>query len=152
VNFADGLFKLTTMTGSPVYMAPGKTGYASSIQILSKVTSFSPLALVEVAMGFPYGAPCDVYSFAILFWQMYTCKQPFLLYRMTQMKERVWSGEHKRPKVEEDWPISIIGFLHAAWSHDVQERPSFQQINNLLEEECVGVVDEYDTSVELLGR
>jgi len=68
------------------------------------------------------------------------------------MRKRVWSGEHKRPKVQEDWPISIIGFLHAAWSRDLQERPSFQQIYKLLEEECVHVVDEYDTSVELLER
>mmetsp|Transcript_34283 Transcript_34283/g.83167 ORF Transcript_34283/g.83167 Transcript_34283/m.83167 type:complete len:175 (-) Transcript_34283:130-654(-) len=125
---ADGLFKLTEMTGSPLYMAP------------------------EVAMGLRYGTSCDVYSFAMLFWQMYTCKEPFLLYRMSDMRKRVWSGEHKRPKVQEDWPISIIGFLNAAWSHDLQERPSFQQIYKLLEEECVHVVDEYDTSVELHER
>lgn len=122
----NGNFLLTSMTGSPLYMAP------------------------EVALGNRYSFSCDVYSFGLLMWHICDSKEPFMLYRMKDMKERVWSGELKRPEVKGDWSLNIVKLLKASWSHDATKRPSFQQIYKVLEEQCTQSIDEYDTGVELL--
>lgn len=113
----NGLYKLTGMTGSPRYMAP------------------------EVANEKPYNQLCDSYSFAILFWQMYSDKTPFEVYGMKSMRERVWNGENKRPFVQEDWPVPIKSLIRRAWSPEISERPNFTQIYKILRNECVRVRD-----------
>lgn len=112
---ADGLYKLTAMTGSPIYMPP------------------------EVAMEQPYNKSCDVYSFAIMFWEMYSGNKPFELYTMKKLRERVWSGENKRPFVPESWPVPIKNLLRRSWSKNIAERPSFTQVTKILRNECVRV-------------
>ena len=124
----SGLYKLTGMTGSPRYMAP------------------------EVALEQNYNEKCDVYSFAIMFWEMYSCKSPFEVYGMKSMKTRVWSGEHKRPFVQESWPVPIKTLLRRAWSHEINERPGFSQITKILRSECVRVRDGNEDGLEHTRR
>ncbi|KAL3909831.1 MAG: hypothetical protein SGILL_007929, partial [Bacillariaceae sp.] len=111
----DGLYKLTGMTGSPRYMAP------------------------EVALEQNYNEKCDVYSFALMLWQIYALKTPFELYGMKSMKSRVWGGELKRPYVDPSWPVPIKNLLKRAWSQDLQQRPGFPQVVKILRSECVRV-------------
>jgi serine/threonine protein kinase len=101
-----------------------------------------------VALEQPYNESCDTYSFAILFWQMYTCTTPFELYGMSTLKKRVYEGEHKRPFVQESWPVPIKSLLRRAWSKEINERPSFQQIYKILRNECVGVRNGNDDGLE----
>lgn len=96
----------------------------------------------------PYNQSCDVYSFGILFWQMYSCKTPFELYGMKSLKNRVWSGENKRPFVQEDWPVPIKSLLRRSWSIEIKERPTFNQIYKILRNECVRVRDGNDDGLE----
>jgi hypothetical protein len=105
-----------------------------------------------VALEQPYNESCDTYSFAILFWQMYSCTTPFELFVMSTMKKRVWSGEHKRPFVQESWPVPIKTLLRRAWSKEIKERPSFPQIYQILRSECVRVRDGDDSGLEHTRR
>ena len=89
----------------------------------------------------PYNELCDTYSFAILFWQMYSDQVPFEVYGMKSLKERVWNGEHKRPFVQESWPVPIKTLLRRAWSKDIHERPNFAQMYKILRSECVRIRD-----------
>lgn len=111
----DGMYKLTEMTGSPRYMAP------------------------EVGNGANYNEKCDVYSFAILLWQMESLKTPFELFTMKSLRSRVWNGENKRPHVVETWPVPIKNLLRRAWSKQIGERPRFVQITKILRNECVRI-------------
>eukprot|EP00339_Tiarina_fusa_P014104 CAMPEP_0117026072 /NCGR_PEP_ID=MMETSP0472-20121206/19193_1 /TAXON_ID=693140 ORGANISM="Tiarina fusus, Strain LIS" /NCGR_SAMPLE_ID=MMETSP0472 /ASSEMBLY_ACC=CAM_ASM_000603 /LENGTH=419 /DNA_ID=CAMNT_0004732957 /DNA_START=74 /DNA_END=1333 /DNA_ORIENTATION=- len=120
----DGNFKLTAMTGSPRYMAP------------------------EVAMELPYNEKCDTYSFAILLWQMYSCKTPFELYTMKSLKTRVWTGEKKRPFIDDKWPVPIKNLLRRSWSAEISERPAMSAIYKILRTECVRVRDGNDDGLE----
>jgi serine/threonine protein kinase len=120
----DGLYNLTGMTGSPRYMAP------------------------EVALEQHYNEKCDVYSFALMLWQIYALKTPFELYGMKSMKSRVWSGELKRPFVDAAWPVPIKSLLKRAWSRDLSKRPGFPQISKILRAECVRVRDGNEDGLE----
>ena len=120
----DGLYKLTGMTGSPRYMAP------------------------EVALEQHYNEKCDVYSFALMLWQMYALKTPFELYGMKSMKSRVWTGELKRPYVDSSWPVPLKNLLKRAWSQDLHQRPAFTQVSKILRSECVRVRDGNEDGLE----
>ena len=109
---------------------------------------FRLVPFTEVANEQSYNNTCDTFSFAILFWQMYSGKEPFELYTMKKLRERVWSGEHKRPFVPEDWPVPIKSLLRRSWSKNIKERPSFAQITKILRNECVRVRGGNDSGLE----
>jgi serine/threonine protein kinase len=104
--------------------------------------------VIEVAWEKNYNEKCDVYSFAILLWQMYSLKTPFELYTMKTLKSRVWAGEHKRPLVDNAWPVPFKNVLKRAWSKDIKERPNFQEITKILRGECVRVRDGNEDGLE----
>jgi len=109
----DGLYKLTEMTGSLQYMAP------------------------EVAMGLPYNATCDVYSFSVLLWEMLALKRPYENYAPSAMPQKIWSGPHKRPLLDASWSETIQNMLKKGWSKDyVHERYSMKHMSAILQEEC----------------
>lgn len=109
----DGTYKLTGMTGSPRYMAP------------------------EVGLEKPYNSTCDSYSFAVMLWEMLAMKVPFELYTLKKLQEKVWAREHKRPFVDEAWPVPIKILLKRSWAQDLSTRNDMDQIVGILRKECV---------------
>jgi serine/threonine protein kinase len=115
LRIPDGTYKLTGATGSPRYMAP------------------------EVANSQPYNEKCDVYSFAILLWEMMALKRPYLLYTPKSLREHVYNGEHKRPVVAVTWPNAIKICLKRSWGADLHQRNSMEQVTAILRKECVAI-------------
>ena len=109
----DGTYNLTEMTGSPRYMAP------------------------EVANGQPYSATCDSYSFAVLLWEMLACKRPYELYTPKTLRSKVYNGAHKRPVINEEWPVPIKLLLKRCWAQNLQERNNMEEVYHILRKECV---------------
>ena len=72
-----GLFNLTGLTGSRRYMAP------------------------EVILCKPYNLKADVYSFAIVCWELTSLKVAFDGYDVEKHSRAVISGE--RPKLRSNW-------------------------------------------------
>jgi serine/threonine protein kinase len=103
------------MTGSPRYMAP------------------------EVANGQPYNETCDVYSFAILLWEVLALKRPYQLYTPKAMRENVYNGPHKRPPVDQAWPNALKICLKRSWDPDLHQRNSMAQVTTILKRECVAI-------------
>lgn len=79
---------------------------------------------------------------------MYALKTPFELYTVRSLKAKVWAGENKRPYVDPAWPVPLKNLLKRAWSKDVKERPSFQQITKILRSECIRVRDGNEDGLE----
>uniref|UniRef100_A0A7S4AEU9 Protein kinase domain-containing protein n=1 Tax=Pseudo-nitzschia australis TaxID=44445 RepID=A0A7S4AEU9_9STRA len=112
----EGLYNLTGMTGCPRYMSP------------------------EVAKSERYNEKCDVYSFAILLWEIMSLKTPFVAYKtIKEFEEHVWNGEHDRPLIHPSWPESIQTLLRTSWGKNINERPNFTEIATLLKIQCVVV-------------
>lgn len=98
----DALLDLTGETGSYRFMAP------------------------EVALHKPYGRPVDVYSFAMILYNLLDSRCP-------------WSGEpgeravsyaikNERPVVRRDWDHAVVGIMKDAWHQDPNARPSFEAV------------------------
>ena len=87
----SGLYQLTGTAGSRIYMAP------------------------EVALCEPYGLRADMYSFAMLLWQICAMETPFKdLSGVDEHFEEVVLGG-RRPKIHRKWPKSWGLFMQKCW-------------------------------------
>mmetsp|Transcript_12640 Transcript_12640/g.19598 ORF Transcript_12640/g.19598 Transcript_12640/m.19598 type:complete len:417 (-) Transcript_12640:159-1409(-) len=109
------LYKLSGDTGSMRYMAP------------------------EVAREEPYNFTVDTYGFAIVFWQMLTCRVPFEHYNMKLFREKVHRGEMKRPVIDDSWSTPVKLLLKRGWSNDISERHNMLNVVKILKKECTRV-------------
>jgi hypothetical protein len=93
---------MTTCVGTPLWMAP------------------------EVLNGRPYGPPADVYSFAIVMWELAAQTQPWGHVRgvlMHALRERTLAGE--RPDIDPRWPEGYVAIMREAWATEPSDRPPF---------------------------
>ena len=101
--------------GSPLYMAP------------------------EVFVG-DYNEKCDIYSFAIVLWEIYTQSQAF-----EDIEDDLAAFIHAvcdngfRPEIPRDCPRRIRKLLEDCWQKDPVARPSFSAIIRRLDEILVDV-------------
>jgi Protein tyrosine and serine/threonine kinase len=119
----------------------------------------------EVALGKPYNEKCDVYSFAILLWEMVTMNQPYQLLGMKALQTRVWSddGERKRPYIPNDdargnkhkdahlWKTAggnVKLLLQKSWCADLPARNSMAQVYAILRRECIRARKGDDSGLE----
>eukprot|EP00554_Chaetoceros_debilis_P007525 CAMPEP_0194075976 /NCGR_PEP_ID=MMETSP0149-20130528/2855_1 /TAXON_ID=122233 /ORGANISM="Chaetoceros debilis, Strain MM31A-1" /LENGTH=522 /DNA_ID=CAMNT_0038756593 /DNA_START=833 /DNA_END=2401 /DNA_ORIENTATION=+ len=106
---ADGTYQLTANTGSRRYMAP------------------------EVALRKRYNLAVDVFSFAILIWEMCALEKPFSGFtEMQHMNLVVQKGY--RPKLDsiKTWPVGLKNVLTRCWDVDMKQRPDFREVVALL--------------------
>ncbi|BDA45294.1 probable focal adhesion kinase 1 at C-terminar half [Coccomyxa sp. Obi] len=73
----------------------------------------------------------DVYSFAILMYEMYTRKHLFKGMMHSQMFFKVFNGY--RPPIPPGMPKGLKDLMTAAWSHNPAERPSYRSIVKMLQ-------------------
>jgi serine/threonine protein kinase len=102
--------RLTGGTGTPRYMAP------------------------EVArMEEDYGFPADVYSFAILLWQIVTTRVPFSeIKSSTEFYAKVVLGDF-RPSLKNIKNKELATLIRLCWSSDPRKRLAFPKIHAALE-------------------
>jgi serine/threonine protein kinase len=129
-SVGDGLYLLTECCGTPRYMAS------------------------EVAIGRPYNEGCDVYSFALLCWQMASLKVPYDKYTLSRLKEQVWSAPYtyNRPPIDKKWPEFFKRLLCQSWSHSIKHRPTMKEIESILAQEVGKRKKEFDLRSHLLKR
>lgn len=111
------LYKLTGDTGSLRYMAP------------------------EVALEKPYNETVDVFSFAVLLYQICALELPYQGYTVSMFEKKVIRGGH-RPKPDPKWTPSICEMMQAGWGEDISKRPSMEQVGQILLEEINSLADE----------
>uniref|UniRef100_A0A7S2RHH1 Protein kinase domain-containing protein n=1 Tax=Eucampia antarctica TaxID=49252 RepID=A0A7S2RHH1_9STRA len=118
----DGLYKMTAQTGSLRYMSP------------------------EVAKGEHYDQRADVYSFGILLWEILSLKKAFETFAVSDFKQVFNKGY--RPPVSGSIPIYTRTLVKECWSDDLNSRPDFSRIANLLRGEMKDLSD----STEITNR
>jgi len=100
---------LTGETGSLRYMAP------------------------EVALSTPYSCKAEVYSFAVILWEVLAHEKPFNGVTAAQFVSRVAGAEALRPKLSPDWPDGVCSLIAQCWDVDPSKRPFFEEIHPRLE-------------------
>lgn len=73
----------------------------------------------------------DVYSFAIILWELLERKQAFGKITLRELQENVVEKQN-RPKISNDIPKEISQLIRACWQDDETKRPEFNLIENIL--------------------
>jgi len=122
------LFDLTGNTGTMRYMAPEIAQGGSSHDHL------------------PYGFKVDVYSFALVMYEVLSLSKPYVRLTAENFHDAVVKGG-ARPPLNKLWPVRINKLLGRMWSTDVAMRPSSKEVVGVLGDLLRGDdVDLYPTS------
>lgn len=100
-------YNLTPRTGSIPYMGP------------------------EIVECQPYDQQSDVFSFAILFWEMMALKNAFKGFSRRDYLIRVVRGK-ERPSIDRKWPFCAPLVLRDAWNHDPEKRPPMKRVATII--------------------
>lgn len=103
-------FNMTTMmtfTGTISYMAP------------------------ELLKEMPVSEKIDIYSFAVLLWELITKQVPFASWKPVQI---IWfiAGEGRRLPIPEDCPDIFRNIIERCWAEEPKKRPDFNEILSTL--------------------
>eukprot|EP00170_Pyropia_yezoensis_P005982 contig_24334_g6000 len=87
----------------------------------------------EVMVGDPYTSAADVYSFAVVLWEMWTGRVPFPGLKPIQLMFAVSEGN--RPPLDEAdaWCPELADLVRCCWQEAPNERPDFDTILDVLE-------------------
>ena len=83
----------------------------------------------EVASSKPYGRPVDVYSFAMILYNVMDGHAPFWLDTPQLAAVKAFKGE--RPNIPRSWDANIAKMMRLCWAHEPRERPSFPAVLDL---------------------
>lgn len=118
-KMAHDTYEMSGKTGSLRYMAP------------------------EVAKELPYNETVDVYSLAIMAWQIFEMDTPFKGYSIA-MHNNLVVEKGGRPRVNPKWGSRLGGWLKKAWSVKIPERPSTEESVKLLRDEINELQDDVE--------
>ena len=100
--------RTTTMAGTIKYAAP---------ELLQK--------------GAAYGAAVDIYSLAMILFEMFSGKDAFEDYTMPQIMMAVMM-EKKRPMIPEDFPSALQKLVESGWDETPSKRPTLEAFEGVL--------------------
>jgi len=109
-KLANNTYQMSGKTGSLRYMAP------------------------EVAKEQPYNETVDVYSLAVLAWQIFEMETPFKGYSIA-MHNNLVIEKGGRPKVNPKWGEKLGTWLKKAWAEKISDRPSTRECTKILRDE-----------------
>lgn len=85
----------------------------------------------EIAKGEQLNKSCDIYSFAMVLWELVEHRIPFFeVEDEMQVVFKAVKGE--RPSVSKAWPEYLADLVQACWNADQQKRPKFLDITQSL--------------------
>lgn len=89
----------------------------------------------EVAREDPYNQSVDVYSLAIMAWQIFEMDTPFRGYSIAMHNDMVVE-KGGRPRVNpKKWGDRLCGWLKKAWSAKIPDRPTSKDCTKVLRDE-----------------
>jgi serine/threonine protein kinase len=97
--------------------------------VMSGQTGSIPHMAPEVWKEKPYNEKADLYSYAVLVWVILTLEMPYFEFArdVSMLTKRVMDEGH-RPPINGKWPKKLQILLGKAWSEDVDERPTMEQV------------------------
>jgi len=106
----DGLYHMSGGTGSRRFMAP------------------------EVSLSEPYTLSADMYSFAILFWELLTLQKAFGYMPVEEHHDMVVKGG-ERPELDPSWSTAIKEILEGCWNPNPFARPAARDVCKAIRQE-----------------
>ena len=114
-EYGEDVYKLTGKTGTLIYMAP------------------------ENVLMKPYNLKADVYSLAILMWEMFHLgKEPFGKSTARIHENMVCKGS-LRPKIDKKCPKDVAALITECWAKQTNKRPGMKSVNLKLKREMQAI-------------
>ena len=82
----------------------------------------------EIIRDEGYNFKCDVYSFAIVLWQLITREKPYADKEQEEAAELVAKGDNYRPPLPKGTPHEIKQLIETCWSELPCDRPEFDSV------------------------
>ena len=83
-------------------------------------------------LGQPYDTQADVFSMAILMWEMLSLKWAFQGYNLRDYYERVCKQNERLPINRSAWSAIIRMIMVEAWDKNPQKRPTMKRLGSLI--------------------
>jgi Protein tyrosine and serine/threonine kinase len=99
----------------------------------------------EIALCQPYDSKCDVFSFAILLWEIFSLKTAFKGYKIPDYLGRVVRGNERPPLPKKIRPLTKL-VVKESWDHDPTKRPDMKRVASMIRGDLNDMSD--DTSVQ----
>lgn len=81
------------------------------------------------------GYSADMYSFAIMLWEMLKMEKPYAQFNKKMHSDLVVENGG-RPSVDDSWGPTLKGFLNLCWHQDATRRHSFARASLILKREA----------------
>jgi len=76
-----------------------------------------------------YGTSADVFSFALVVWELYAMRKPFSGWTRQQLLVHVGNGEARpTPMPPESMPIAVATLVQRCWQKDSSARPAMTEV------------------------
>ena len=115
----------------------------ASLEVSGSVVDNPTWTAPEMLSKKKYNTKVDVYSFGVILWEIATRKIFFGEIKfMSELENMVRSG--KRPEIPAKCPLSYRLLVEACWSQDATKRPTFREVQKVLQTIAVelGIVAE----------
>ena len=86
----------------------------------------------EVLRNQQYSEKCDVFSFAILMWELLTREEPYAGMPPFQIVFAV-ASEGRRPTIPDNCPVEYAELTRECWNEYAEDRPTFSEVIGKLE-------------------
>lgn len=114
---------------------------------LTPRTGSIPFMAPEIVECKPYDEKCDVFSFAILLWEILAMQPAFKGYNRRDFLELVVRNGQRLP-IERQWPPLTRGLLKEAWDGNPKVRPTMHRIGAMMS----GDLRELSTDPKIINR
>eukprot|EP00638_Chattonella_subsalsa_P006393 CAMPEP_0117752470 /NCGR_PEP_ID=MMETSP0947-20121206/11626_1 /TAXON_ID=44440 /ORGANISM="Chattonella subsalsa, Strain CCMP2191" /LENGTH=400 /DNA_ID=CAMNT_0005571121 /DNA_START=129 /DNA_END=1331 /DNA_ORIENTATION=+ len=126
----DGRVKLLDL-GLAVIVPRRTQSKCDRYQMSGQVGSLRYMA-PEIGMNESYNEKADVYSFAMIFWEMLTQTPPYLFFQGGEAFAKAVYIDHVRPSLSKKWSPATHMLLKKCWHPDDCQRPAFREIVGVL--------------------
>lgn len=87
----------------------------------------------EVLSDPSYDHKCDVYSFAICLWEMYTCLDPYPEHiSRSKISHEIYKD--RRPEIPKSCPTALSDIMKKCWDVKPKNRPEIKEVVHMLED------------------
>lgn len=121
-----------------IHSVLNKKSIKSTYKIHGNVSNFPP----EFFTDYEYTQKGDVYAFSMILYEILTGKKPFVDVKFTKIVDDIRKGV--RPKLNKSIPKAFQKLIKKCWDNDSYNRPSFDQIVELLKTNPDFITDNID--------
>lgn len=91
----------------------------------------------------PYNETVDVYSLAIMAWQIFEMETPFKGYSIAMHNDLVIQ-KGGRPRCNPKWGDKLCAWLKKAWAVNIPDRPAITECTKVLRDELYNLRDDVE--------